>query len=298
MPDLTATDALLRDVAAFHRASAKLSLQIANRIGGKDVQKPLAVAVHEHLASKDMRANSKASLRCTLNSFARFFPDESVQSITPEKIDAWMADGDYKPKSRKNRLIDVKSFFTRCVKRGMIDKNPTDGVEIPSVDFKSPEIMPVADVERLLHTCQKIDPALIGYLALILFGGLRSKESARARPENVHDGIVDIGCSQTKLKVRRCFDIQPALAAWLAVPGAEVGGKNIYARFVAVRKAAGVTVPDNGLRHTAASAWLELLGAAKAAKMHGHSEATLNRHYAAPLPPGEAKRFVELRPIQ
>jgi hypothetical protein len=291
MPDYLLTEELQREARRCFK-------QLAKVFGGTmDNQKPLPIAVKEHLLAKDIRANSLATLKNSLNSFAAFYPEETVQSITCDKIDKWMASGDYKSKSRKNRLINVKSFFNRCVKRGLIEKNPCDGVEVPSVDFKPPEIMPVADVGKLLNTCQKSDPALIGYLALILFGGLRSKESARARPENVHDGIVDIGGAQTKLNVRRCFPVQPVLKAWLDVPGAEIGGKNVYARFVALRKLAGVNVPDNGLRHTSVSCWLPILGAEECAKMHGHSVGTMMRHYASLVTPEEAKRFVELRPI-
>ena len=258
----------------------------------------IKAAVNLALESKraaGIRANSMASLTCSLKSFSEFC-QKTLSSVTAADIDGWLAVGDYAPKTRKNHLVDLKTFFNWCKKRRMIDADPTAGVEMPRVPFKSAEIMPVADIEKMLHTCQQTDPALLGYLALILFGGLRSKESARALPENVHDGIVDIGGNQTKLNVRRCFPIQPVLAAWLAVPGVEIGGVNIYNRFVSLRKQAGVHVPDNGLRHTSASCWLELLGAAPAAKMLGHSEVTLYRHYASKITAADAKLFVELRP--
>jgi hypothetical protein len=290
MPDYLLTEELQREARHCFK-------QLAKVFGGvSDNQKSLPIAVKEHLASKDIRSNSLATLKSSLKSFAAFYPDETVQSITCEKIDAWMAAGDYAAKSRKNRLTNLKSFFSRCVKRGQIEKDPTMGVEIPMVDYKPPQIMPVADVGKLLLACQKSDPALLGYLALILFGGLRSKESARVKPENVHDGIVDIGGAATKLNVRRCFPIQPVLSDWLDVPGVEIGGKNIYARFVALRKLAGVDVPDNGLRHTAVSCWLPILGAEKCAAMHGHSPSIMMKHYASLVTKEDAEKYIALRP--
>jgi len=293
MPDLILTEHL-------QVALARLLKQAAALLGASSAQhKPLADAVREIITAKKnagRRANSIASLSCSLNSFAAACP-KALTLITQEDIEAWLLSGDYSPKTRKNRLIDLKNLFSWCQKRGLIDRNPTAGVETPSVPYKAAGIMAIKDVAVLLNTCKKSDPALLGYLALILFGGLRSKESARALPENIHDGIVDIGGEQTKLNVRRCFPTQPVLAAWLAVDGVEIGGKNIYSRFVALRELAGVPIPDNGLRHTAASCWLELLGAKDAAKMLGHSESTLFKHYASKVTTADAKAFAETLPI-
>ena len=113
---------------------------------------------------------------------------------------------------------------------------------------------------------------------------------------------VHVGGDISGRYLRRMFDaICLAMGAGkprpLDVPGAEIGGKNVYARFVALRKLAGVNVPDNGLRHTSVSCWLPILGAEECAKMHGHSVGTMMRHYASLVTPEEAKRFVELRPI-
>ena len=259
---------------------------------------PAADILKQFIDSKEkagMRSNYIAALSCSLNSFSAACP-KNISAITQEDIEAWLSSGDYKPKTRKNRFTDLKTFFSWCSHRHLIDRNPTDGVEVPRVPYKSAAIMPVSDIAKLLQACQQTDPALIGYLALILFGGLRSKESARTLPENIHDGIVDIGGDQTKLNVRRCFPIQPILADWLAVPGCEIGGKNLYNRFVAVQKKAGVKTPPNSLRHSAASCWLELLGAKDAAKMLGHSEQTLFRHYASKITAADAKAFTQILP--
>ena len=241
------------------------------------------------------RSNSVATLKCSLKSF-----EEACQKpagdVLPADVETWLYSNDLAPKTRKGRHTDLSTAFALLVKRNLVAKNPVAAVDAPAVPYKAAATMPVDDIAKLLQTCQQSDPALIGYLALILFGGLRSKESSRALPENVHDGIVDIGGDQTKLNVRRCFPIQPVLAAWLSVPGAEIGGNKIYQRFVALWKLAGVTVPDNGLRHTAASCWLELLGSKDAAKMLGHSESTLYKHYASKVTHADAERFIALRP--
>ena len=294
MPDLILTEEL-------QTALARLLKQAVKLLGGiTSNNKLLEDAVTEIIAAKKqagVRDNSIASLTCSLKSFAAFCPKQ-LSAVTAADIDAWLAAGDYAPKTKKNRLVDLKNLFSWSLRRGLVDRDPTTGVESPRVPFHGAAIMPVADVEKLLHTCQKIDPALIGYLALILFGGLRAKESSRALPENVHDGIVDIGGEQTKLNVRRCFPVQPVLAAWLAVPGVEIGGKNIYNRFVAVRELAGIKLPDNGLRHTAVSCWLPILGPENTAIMHGHTVSTMMKHYASKVTKADAKAFEALRPLK
>ncbi len=300
----------LSGALALERALEKIAahplvVEAAARVREKSVQresKTVAEAVGEILEIKEktvgIRANSLSSLKCSLNSFAEFSGgDKPLASITAKGIEDWMADGGLMQRTRKGRLTDLKTMLNLCVRRGMLDKSPADGVDVPIVPFKPAELCPVDDIEKLLRQCEKTDPALIGYIALILFGGLRSKESKRALPENIRNGMIDLDDgAQTKLKSRRCEPVRPVLAAWLAVDGVEIGGKNIYSRFVTVQRLAGVKIPDNGLRHTSASCWLRLIGAREAAKMLGHSEATLNAHYANNVSPEDAQRFEALRP--
>jgi integrase len=180
--------------------------------------------------------------------------------------------------------------------------NPCDRLELPRVPYKAKPILPVDVWAKILHEAQRSDPAFLGYLCPVLFGGLRSRESERARPEQFKNGVIDLDDGgQTKLNVRRLVKISAQLKAWLKVPGAVVGCKQARKRrrrLLARKGMEGIDWPHNCHRHSFCSYTLELKGAKEAARMANHSEQTLFANYANKVTRAEAKRFAKLRPQQ
>ena len=82
-----------------------------------------------------IRANSLASLTCSLKSFTNHC-QKPIAAITPEDIEAWLNSGDYAAKTRKNRHTDLKNLFGWCKRRGLIDIDPMASVDAPRVAFK------------------------------------------------------------------------------------------------------------------------------------------------------------------
>ena len=260
----------------------------------------MADAFDQVVASKKQsgkRANSIASLTCSLKSFAAAC-HKAAGEVLAADVEAWLYANDWTPKTRRGRLTDLNTAFGWLVKRELMAKNPAASVETPAVAFKKPEILTVDDVEKILRACEEHDPALIGHVAMILFGGLRRAESARASAGNVVGGVIELTGDQTKLNTARNVQINETLAAWLKVPGVELGGKKLFQRMKRIRELAGVEIPQNALRHSAASYWREYLGGIESARMLGHSETVALKSYAAKVTPEEARRFVALRPMK
>ena len=294
-----------RQLAAISRefADCPSSMQVAKAAVEEKLaleSLPLADAFAQVIAAKKQsgkRANSVSSLTCSLKSFAKAC-QKPVGDVLPADVEAWLYANDWTPQTRKGRHIDVKTAFNWLVRRNLVKKNPATVVDAPAVAFKKPEILTVDAIEKILRACEQHDPALLGHLVMILFGGLRRGESARASPENIVGGVIELTGDQTKLNIARNVKINDTLAAWLAVPGVELGGKHLFKRMKKIRELAGVEIPQNALRHSAASYWRELLGGIESARLLGHSESVSLKSYATKVTRADAERFIALRPIQ
>ena len=244
-----------------------------------------------------LRKSSLAAFKSAMASLARHCGTKSIQSVNTGDLDDWLeAHSEWKPKTKLNNLKYASSLFAWCVRRELLVRNPCVGVERPKVLFKPIQILPINDIAALLETCQKTDPALLGFICLVLFGGLRVTESARCTPADLANGRIDLGGEKCKLGNRRGIPINPQLAAWLAVPGVEIGGKNLNNRMNVLAKNANVVLTKNCLRHSFCSYNLQLIGAAATARAANNSEAILNRHYLANVTLADAQKFEALRP--
>jgi site-specific recombinase XerD len=264
----------------------------------KDSDLAFSQVVTDLLAVKKqsgVRANSLASLKCSLNSLAETVGGKSISLVTHQDIESWLKlHNEWTPKTKLNRINDCKTLYSYLKKRQIVDRDPTAAIELPRVSFKGVKILSVNDCEKLLQRCHISDPKLLGFVAPVLFGGLRVAESKRCRSEYIRNGVIDLGGENTKLGVRRCVPVTPQLAAWLEI--GELGGKNIWQRFRAVCNAAKVVVPDNALRHSFCSYSIALNGFEATARAANNSPAMLNKHYANYASKEDAAQFFAMRP--
>jgi integrase len=250
------------------------------------------------------RANYLATLRCSLDNFARANRNKSLHEVTTNDVKTWLNGNGWQPKTRLGYLKDVSTLFKYAIKNGIVTRNPADGVDRPRLDQKAIQLFNVEDCQKLLTAVKHTDPALIGYIAPILFGGLRPRESGRLTAANVRAGVIDLSGPQTKGRKRRVVKIDGLLRQWLAIPfvaprqgpAVEYGSRNLAKRLRKVAKAAGVAWSHDVLRHTFCSYAMEKLGAREAAAMAGHSEQVLFAHYRQIVQPEAATAFWNLPP--
>ena len=249
------------------------------------------------------RKNSLVAFGCTLRSMTAAFGAKSIQAVAAADIDGWLSSHpEWSPKTKLNNLKYASSLFAWCVRKRMLTFNPCMGVERPVVPFKAVKILTVAQIRQLLKTCCEEDPALLGFLALVLFGGLRVAEARRCKSSNLTNSTIDLGGESCKLNERRCVKMSAQLCAWLSAWQADgqlygaVDVPDFAHRLQRLQKVSGVTIPKNGLRHSFCSYHLELIGADATARAANNSPTMLFKHYVSQVTKEDAQAFAGILP--
>lgn len=192
-----------------------------------------------------------------------------------------------KPKTRKQNLITIRSFFRRCrdKKKGLLPLGPTaaEMVDFPKVVSSEHKVYTPTQFTRLLvFTSER----MIMFFVLGQFAGIRSSERLRLIWEHWRvDEDNKIVCNKdvTKTERRRRVDVLPNLGTWLKYFRGEpdefiVDDRSPDPGPVAAK--AGLEWHHNGLRAGYASYHLELFqDAALTAKNDGHSVNELETDY-------------------
>jgi integrase len=265
-------------------ATKGFSQTAADCIGAKD-------------AAGRLRANTQAKMWVSINSFAAVC-NKSIHAITAKDITGWLDSKGGSLESRKSRLGIISEVFGYAVKKGILPRNPADEIERPKIQPKQAVILTVDEIKRIVQTAENHDKPLLGYLAPVIWGGLRHSESLRMKPDNIGAEVINLHGEQTKTG-KRSFQITPTLKAWLAVDGVKAGSGTVNnkKRMAKIEQLSGVTIPRNALRKTCASMWFRLKGSREAAAICGHSEAMLERNYKnANILLEDAVAFEALRP--
>lgn len=216
----------LREAVANHRKRVEASGVLLTALRDKCIDSKLKA---------NRRQNYINTLTCTLNSFCAFFPGKIAREITTDNVETWMDGNGWQPKTRVNYLGDVDTMFKFGARYGLA--NPCEKVERPKVDRNPKPFFTPSQADKLLKTCaqhpfmlgsgQKTrhlapDIELLGYIAPVLFNGLRPNEAARIKPENVRwnagKAIIDLSGKQTKLRLRRLVNLNDTCLYWLTLP--------------------------------------------------------------------------------
>jgi len=248
-------------------------------------------------AAGRLRENTTRKMWVSINSFSTACT-KPIHAITTDDVVKWLDGKGGSLDSRLSRLGIVSEIFSYAVKNQTLPHNPCASIERPKIQPKQAVILTVKQIEKIVRTALKHDKPLLGYLAPVIWGGLRHTESLRMTPANIGAEVINLHGEQTKTG-KRSFEITPTLKAWLAVKGVKAGSGTVNnkKRMAKIEQLAGVTIPRNALRKTCASMWFKLKGSREAARICGHSEAMLERNYKnADIPKADAERFASLRP--
>lgn len=255
-------------------------------------------AVLAALQSKQERGCRRSylnSLSSTLNIFGESFGERPLHSITAGDVETWLSNPKWNNDTRRGYLKNIRTLMSWAVKRRWISRNVGFDLDMPMSTNKGPGILPVADAAKLMRACRTEDPGFVPWLAVQLFGGLRVCEACNLTPADVNGEFITIGADKAKTRRRRLVPINPTLRAWLDVAG-PIDSVNWRKRVVKVRKAAGVKMPRNCLRHSFVSYSVPVHGAALTASWAGHSESVLFAHYRELVTPEQAAAFWKIMP--
>ena len=216
----------------------------------------------------------------------------------------------------------VKGLFNYAVKHRIIksDDNPTTVMDaIDTSTTAEPEVMSCDEMKRMLVWCAQSESwrDLLPSVVLGVLCGIRTIERARMRWSDVcPGGRNEIYLSRliTKTNNARLIPLSPALSAWLdyfAQQGTPIGSDEFIVKasvdsersredrqgaFVRSARKAGLKIPRNAFRHTAASNLSVTQGKSATADMLGHSERMLVKHYRRAMTSAEAEELLGITP--
>jgi site-specific recombinase XerC len=258
----------------------------------------------EFLDSKKAAEKAKHTLldyRHRLGRFAKAHGTADVQSITVQALEKWLNQNKMHGLNRANYQRHLRIYFNYAVKRGYCKTNPALALERVPTKEVEPVIMPIEQVYKLLEAATAKAPAMIPYLTLGLFAGIRPDEIKALDWRNVNFDRQEIKVTAGSAKTRsaRYVKMTANLIEWL-LPHRQAQGLIFFSRklFDGTRKAAGVTWANDIMRHTYASHHCPIYGTDDTADQLGHKgKSVLFKHYRRAISETEAKLFWEIRPV-
>lgn len=242
------------------------------------------------------RKNYVRVLKSTLKGFALNRDHKQCHEISPTEISEWLYGNGWSLTTIRGRLIDLHTFFKWCIARGHCKNNPAAAVERPSPEEKAPCSLSLDEITTLLREGLKIDPeATGGFIAPVLFGGLRPEEAKRLAKDDFRDTEIRLPGQKAKGRRTRHIEITPQLKEWLSYAKV-IPIVNLRKRLAKIRKAAGIKWPHDCLRHSFCSYMTAARGARWTSEQAGHSEEVLFQRYRDPKSKEDALKFAELTP--
>lgn len=274
---------------------------------------------------------SRKNLRIRVQAFINSVPNHQLSDITTEFVEAYLATRtNLSGKSKDNERRALSRFFNWCKARPRrwLAINPCQGIEIDKGENGEPAIMTVDECKKLVRAAEKLKGgALVPYVALALFAGLRPFELTRVTWDiiNLVDGEIRLEATKTKTKKPRTITICKTLRAWLErYKDRELFPRNWRRDFDRLKAAAGYGgrewkteaktekgkkraakrkkaevkswVPDL-MRHTSVSHYFRKTGSyGETAERFGNSEAIVKLHYQGRVTSQQTAEFYALRP--
>lgn len=289
-------------------------------------------ALAEFLAAKE-KANRRGAtirnLRVRVTRFLKSHPGKRVSEILPDHVHAHVFRAG-SPINQANDRRALSCFFSWAMKRRYCAANPIERVDIPAIDDSRPQILTTADARKLMEAARTYkDGALMPYVALGLFAGLRPTELARVTWDkiNLEKECIMLDGAETKTRQLRAVEmvaltvkekggrerrLPSNLAEWLVPHAARrtpIVGANWRRDFDMIKKLAGFGAQSGKadeelkpwvqdcMRHTAISNHLAHSDhEGKTAIWAGNSPSVVQKHYKALVGKEAADEFWNIRP--
>ena len=255
---------------------------------------------------RPLRNRSLQDLKNRLEKFAVTFGSKSPGEVSSLDIESWLDRDEWTLQTKRNYYRTLNTLFGYACRKGLCPRNPMAGLSEPKPEEKAPEILTVAQCEKLLATALETDGELgmLGYVVLGLYCGIRSAELKQLEWSNVdlEAGLVTVSPAIAKARSIRNTTIPENAFEWLMQCGNRKGPivpSGFRKRFDQVRAAAGIEEwPVNAMRHSAGSYHYAMHeDAAKTAAFLGHAQdGVLFRHYRALTRKKDAEQFYSLLP--
>jgi integrase len=235
-------------------------------------QKTVQEVVNELVESKEKSGKSEIytrKMRQLLGHFADAF-NLRIALVTGKQVEDYIRGLGVGGRTQNNNRQLINTLFKFAIKRGYLPKDHDEmsAVELADNESGEIEVFTPLEIRKLLNAC--ISPvqergkwrdreAMIPYLAIAAFCGLRSAEIARLDWSEVHltgtEHFIEIKAAKAKTASRRTVPISENCARWLAPFAQESGPVCPFERpdkqcCDYLGPAAGLQWKHNGLRHS------------------------------------------------
>ncbi|WP_309383777.1 hypothetical protein [Cerasicoccus frondis] len=275
----------LRDVVSFWLEH--------NPVSGRSPLKDVVVAYKSSRQWDSFAASTQSNKSHQLRKFSDQFGEELLSNISISKVEKYL-DQYEEAVTRNNHLRTLKSFFKWCTRREnrYLNVNPIEVVDALPEVYDVPEHMPLEKVRDVMKQAASTDTALIPFLALGFFAGLRPSEIARLEKRDFLFGDRRINVRGEVAKRKRAGKPLARLleglpdTLWKWLEAVEFDGVVDAVNYVPRRKRlyelAKVLGFNSAARHTFATYAYAVYEAGQVRKWTGHrnSDSLLLTHYA------------------
>lgn len=266
----------------------------------------------------DYKPRTQANKKTGIVKFCQAFGDTPITEITVNDFEDYLSTFD-EALSRNTNMSTIRTMWDWASDRrqGFLQVNQLKLAKRAKVGFKPVEIGLVEDTAKLFETCLETDSALIPFLALQYFAGIRTSEiegdkavphsHIEARDFDFENKTIYIrpevaktqGKGKEIISARLIENAPETLWTWLEAVGFDghIDITNKQKRVSSLYKAAAVPFTKNVGRHSFASYAYALFGeAGKVCKTTGHSETIMRRHYTQLVKKSDGVKYFEIKP--
>ncbi len=235
-------------------------------------KKTIQEVVDELVESKEKSGKSEVytrKMRQQLGHFAKAF-NICISLVSGKQVEDYIRGLGVAGRTQNNNRQLINTLFKFAIKRGYLpkDHDEMNAVELAENDSGEIEVFNPLELRKLFNACLtsvqerrkwRDREAMIPYLAIAAFCGLRSAEIARLDWSEVHltgaEHFIEVKAAKAKTASRRTVPISENCARWLAPFAQESGPVCPFERpdkqcFYYLGPAAELEWKHNGLRHS------------------------------------------------
>lgn len=279
--------------------------------------KKLPDVVEEILHQKESKGRSHVYLKDLKSRLARFaeaFQNVEIHTLTTAHIEKWLRKLKVSARSKNNYLRALRTLFRFAVTRKYLTTNHPGATEVEWTTESEGEIE-IFTPDEMLRLLESAEDAMIPYLAISAFSGIRSAELQRLNWSDVKfdRNLIEIKPAKAKTRSRRLVPISENLREWL-LPYARKSGQiapyanmakqlawlaeEVDAKWKSENPPGSFCWRHNALRHSFVSYRMALIqNENKVAEEAGNSPAMIFRHYRELVTLDEARKWFAIRPV-
>ena len=270
-------------------------------------EKSVKEAYDHYLAEKErvgLSNNTTREIKSIMKPLVKGYSYKLTSSIQEVDLTKFIQRGKVAPQTQNNRQKVYHKFFNFCLKQDWISENPLRKYEKIKIVHDTVRVFTPKEAKTVIETvAYKDHEALLPYITLMMFSGLRSCEASKLSWDKIRFDEntvgINIDAKIAKTSSRRHITVQKNAAKLLnycndnnlTVPYP----KNFRKRFDKLKAATGIEWSSNILRHTFGTYRYALSENAEAtSKEMGNSPTVLKKYYDGLATKREAEKFFEL----